>query len=77
LFAFQQSKNIAQVIDATSNTIVFAESTVGVPAETARQKLIGLVNVTLPAGALQANAFTNPPEPRGRARTEPRPPWDL
>jgi prepilin-type N-terminal cleavage/methylation domain-containing protein/prepilin-type processing-associated H-X9-DG protein len=60
LFAFQQSKSIASVTDGTSNTIAFAESTVGSTTELPGQKLIGLVNVTLPAGALQANAFNNP-----------------
>jgi prepilin-type N-terminal cleavage/methylation domain-containing protein/prepilin-type processing-associated H-X9-DG protein len=60
LFAFQQSKKIAQVIDGTSNTIAFAESTVGVPAQTAKQKLIGLANVNIPAAAIQQNAFNNP-----------------
>ena len=49
LFAFQQSKSIARVIDGTSNSIAFAESTVGVPGQTAKQKLIGLVNVAIPA----------------------------
>jgi prepilin-type processing-associated H-X9-DG protein len=61
LFAFQQSKKIAAVIDGTSNTVAFAESTVGNPGAQARQKLAGLVNVGLPAGALQSNAFANPP----------------
>jgi prepilin-type N-terminal cleavage/methylation domain-containing protein/prepilin-type processing-associated H-X9-DG protein len=60
LFAFQQSKSIARMIDGTSNTIAFAESTVGVPGQTARQKLIGLVKVAIPATALQANAASNP-----------------
>ena len=60
MFAWQTSKSIAQIIDGTSNTIAFAESTVGVPGQTARQKLIGLVNVTIPPAALLANAFTNP-----------------
>jgi prepilin-type N-terminal cleavage/methylation domain-containing protein/prepilin-type processing-associated H-X9-DG protein len=60
LFAFQQSKRIAAVIDGTSNTVAFAESTVGNPNAKAGQKLAGLVNVSLPAGALQSNAFSNP-----------------
>jgi prepilin-type N-terminal cleavage/methylation domain-containing protein/prepilin-type processing-associated H-X9-DG protein len=60
LFAFQQSKSIARMIDGTSNTIAFAESTVGIPGQRARQKLIGLVNVAIPATALQANASSNP-----------------
>ena len=60
LFAFQQSKGINQVIDGTSNTIAFAESTVGVPGQLARQKLVGLANVSIPAAAIQQNAFNNP-----------------
>jgi prepilin-type processing-associated H-X9-DG protein len=60
LFAFQQSKTIAIMTDGTSNTIAFAESTVGSTTERAGQKLIGLVNVALPAAALQQNAFNNP-----------------
>jgi prepilin-type N-terminal cleavage/methylation domain-containing protein/prepilin-type processing-associated H-X9-DG protein len=60
LFAFQQSKRIAQLIDGASNTIAFAESTVGIPSQTARQKLIGLANLSIPAAAIQQNAFNNP-----------------
>jgi prepilin-type N-terminal cleavage/methylation domain-containing protein/prepilin-type processing-associated H-X9-DG protein len=62
LFAFQQSKSIAAVIDGTSNTIAYAESTVGNPAAKGPMKLVGLVNVTsLPGlGAVQQNAFNNP-----------------
>jgi prepilin-type N-terminal cleavage/methylation domain-containing protein/prepilin-type processing-associated H-X9-DG protein len=60
LFAFQQSKSIATVTDGTSNTIAIAESTVGSTTERAGQKLIGLVNVAFPAGALQSNAFNSP-----------------
>jgi prepilin-type N-terminal cleavage/methylation domain-containing protein/prepilin-type processing-associated H-X9-DG protein len=63
LFAFQQSKALNRVLDGTSNTVAFAESTVGNPRATARQKLIGVVNVPLQtgaAGAIQYNAFTSP-----------------
>ena len=60
LFAFQQSKSIAAVTDGTSNTIAFAESTVGSTTELPGQKLIGLVNVAIPAAAIQTNAFNNP-----------------
>jgi len=59
LFAFQLSKKIASVTDGTSNSIAFAESTVGVPGQAARQKLIGLVNVAIPAAGVQQNALNN------------------
>jgi prepilin-type N-terminal cleavage/methylation domain-containing protein/prepilin-type processing-associated H-X9-DG protein len=61
LFAFQQCKSIARVIDGTSNTIAFAESTVGLPNELPGQRLIGLAFLTnIPAAAVQSNAFNNP-----------------
>jgi prepilin-type N-terminal cleavage/methylation domain-containing protein/prepilin-type processing-associated H-X9-DG protein len=60
LFAFQQSKPISAVTDGTSNTIAFAEATVGAASESPRQKLIGLTGVSIPAAALQANVFNNP-----------------
>jgi prepilin-type N-terminal cleavage/methylation domain-containing protein/prepilin-type processing-associated H-X9-DG protein len=62
LFAFQQSKSMSSVQDGTSNSVAFAESTVGNPSATARQKLVGLVNVGLPTGAtgaIQYNAFNS------------------
>jgi prepilin-type N-terminal cleavage/methylation domain-containing protein/prepilin-type processing-associated H-X9-DG protein len=59
LFAFQQSKGISQIIDGTSNTVAFAESTVGTTTEGPRQRLIGMVGVAMPAGALQQNALNN------------------
>jgi prepilin-type N-terminal cleavage/methylation domain-containing protein/prepilin-type processing-associated H-X9-DG protein len=59
LFAFQQSKSIAAVTDGTSNTIAFAESTVGSTTELKGQKLIGLVNVAIPAAAILTDASTN------------------
>jgi prepilin-type N-terminal cleavage/methylation domain-containing protein/prepilin-type processing-associated H-X9-DG protein len=59
LFAFQQSKALSAVIDGTSNTVAFAESTVGNPAGAPKQRLIGMINLTLPATALQLNAFNN------------------
>ncbi len=63
LFAFQQAKTIAAVIDGTSSTIAMAESTVGNIAASPRSKLVGLVSVSLStgaAGAIQFNAFNNP-----------------
>jgi prepilin-type N-terminal cleavage/methylation domain-containing protein/prepilin-type processing-associated H-X9-DG protein len=62
LFAFQQSKTIAMVTDGTSNTVAFAESTVGNPAGVGPTRLEGIVGVTsLPGlGAVQQNAFNNP-----------------
>jgi prepilin-type N-terminal cleavage/methylation domain-containing protein/prepilin-type processing-associated H-X9-DG protein len=60
LFAFQQSKTIAAITDGTSNTIAFAESTVGLPSTAAGQKLIGMAYLTtLPATAVVTNAFSN------------------
>jgi len=62
LFAFQQSKAISAVIDGTSNTVAFAESTVGNVAARGPTKLVGLTGVTsLPGlGAVQQNVFNNP-----------------
>jgi prepilin-type N-terminal cleavage/methylation domain-containing protein/prepilin-type processing-associated H-X9-DG protein len=63
LFAFQQSKGINQVTDGTSNTVAFAESTVGYTGEAPRAKLIGLTGVAMPTGAtgaLQFNVFNSP-----------------
>jgi prepilin-type processing-associated H-X9-DG protein len=48
------------VLDGTSNTIAYAEATVGAATEVKGQKLIGLVNVAIPAAALQQNVFNNP-----------------
>ncbi len=61
LFAFQQSKNISTVQDGTSNSIAFAESTVGNPSALAHQKLVGLVGVGLPQTAIQFNVMNNQP----------------
>jgi prepilin-type N-terminal cleavage/methylation domain-containing protein/prepilin-type processing-associated H-X9-DG protein len=61
LFAFQQSKRVSNLLDGTSNTVAFAESTVGSASAAPGQKLIGLNSVTsIPAAALQLNAFSNP-----------------
>jgi prepilin-type N-terminal cleavage/methylation domain-containing protein/prepilin-type processing-associated H-X9-DG protein len=61
LFAFQQSKGINQVIDGTSNTVAFAESTVGVMSPQWGQKLIGINSVSgISNAALQLNALNDP-----------------
>jgi prepilin-type N-terminal cleavage/methylation domain-containing protein/prepilin-type processing-associated H-X9-DG protein len=63
VFAFQQSKGIQNIVDGTSNTIAYAESTVGSTAARPRSKLVGLVGVGLPTGAtgaVQFNAFNSP-----------------
>jgi prepilin-type N-terminal cleavage/methylation domain-containing protein/prepilin-type processing-associated H-X9-DG protein len=63
LFAYQQSKGLNQVIDGTSNTVAFAESTVGTSTAAAKQKLLGIVGVGMPTGAtgaLQSNVFNSP-----------------
>jgi prepilin-type N-terminal cleavage/methylation domain-containing protein/prepilin-type processing-associated H-X9-DG protein len=60
LFAFQQIKSIATVIDGTSNSIAFAEGTVDLLNPQAQTKLTGLAYVSLPAACLQSNAFNNP-----------------
>jgi len=60
LFAPHQSKGIAHVIDGTSNTIAFAEGTVGSSSSVKGQKLMGMASVSsLPATALLMNAFDN------------------
>ena len=61
LFAWQQSKTLATVRDGTSNTIAFAESTVGNPAATQRSLLLGIASASLPATSVQQNAFNNVP----------------
>jgi prepilin-type N-terminal cleavage/methylation domain-containing protein/prepilin-type processing-associated H-X9-DG protein len=60
LFAHQQCKGVRDILDGTSNSIACAESTVGAATEVQRQKLIGLVNVNIPAAGIQQSAFTNP-----------------
>jgi prepilin-type N-terminal cleavage/methylation domain-containing protein/prepilin-type processing-associated H-X9-DG protein len=60
LFAYQQAKSIAAVLDGTSNTVAFAESTVGSGAAAPGQKLLGMVKITMPAAALQYSVFTDP-----------------
>lgn len=60
LFAFQQSKGLREVTDGMSNTVAFAESTVGSEATAPRTKLVGFVNLALPAAAVRQNAFIDP-----------------
>ena len=59
LFAWQQSKGLNSVIDGTSNSIAFAESTVTGSQKIQRGRLVGMDSVNLPATALQLNAFSN------------------
>jgi len=60
LFAYQQSYGIRDCIDGTSNTIAFAESTVGNPNQQKKQKNIGIVSVSIPATAMAIDASANP-----------------
>jgi prepilin-type N-terminal cleavage/methylation domain-containing protein/prepilin-type processing-associated H-X9-DG protein len=60
LFAPQQAKGIAQMSDGTSNTVAFAESTVGSASAVKGQKRLGMASVgTLPANSLVLNAFSD------------------
>jgi prepilin-type N-terminal cleavage/methylation domain-containing protein/prepilin-type processing-associated H-X9-DG protein len=59
LFAYQQSLGINQVIDGTSNTVAFAESTVGSATATKGQRLVGMVGVSMPSAAIQTNVFND------------------
>jgi prepilin-type N-terminal cleavage/methylation domain-containing protein/prepilin-type processing-associated H-X9-DG protein len=60
IFAFQQSKGMNTISDGTSNTVAFAESTVGSANAAKGQKLVGMTGVTaVPTAALQTNAFNN------------------
>ncbi len=45
LFGFQMSKSIANVTDGTSNSVAFAESTVGSASAAPKQRLIGLTGI--------------------------------
>ncbi len=60
LFAFQQSYSIPSVTDGLSNTIAFAESTVGNPNQLQGQVNIGLTSVGISAAAQVMNAATVP-----------------
>jgi prepilin-type N-terminal cleavage/methylation domain-containing protein/prepilin-type processing-associated H-X9-DG protein len=53
MFAFQQSYAFPQVIDGLSNTIMFAESTVGNPNSVQGKPNIGLVSVAAAGAAAQ------------------------
>jgi prepilin-type N-terminal cleavage/methylation domain-containing protein/prepilin-type processing-associated H-X9-DG protein len=60
LFAFQQSYKFAQVTDGLSNTVMFAESTVGNPNAVLGKPNIGITNVGAAGPAAQfQNAATN------------------
>jgi prepilin-type N-terminal cleavage/methylation domain-containing protein/prepilin-type processing-associated H-X9-DG protein len=53
LFAFQQSYKIASITDGTSNTIAFAESTVGNPNAVLGKLNIGIVSIPAAGAAAQ------------------------
>jgi prepilin-type N-terminal cleavage/methylation domain-containing protein/prepilin-type processing-associated H-X9-DG protein len=59
LFGYELCYGIRDVIDGTSNTIAFSESTVGNPNQAAKQKNIGVVGVGIPASALVQDASVN------------------
>ncbi len=59
LFGFQVCYGLNNCIDGTSNTIAFAESTIGNPNGAAGQKDIGLTSVGIPATALLQDNSTN------------------
>jgi prepilin-type N-terminal cleavage/methylation domain-containing protein/prepilin-type processing-associated H-X9-DG protein len=59
LFGFQVCYGLNNCTDGTSNTIAFAESTIGNPAGQIGMKDIGLTNVGIPATALLQDNSTN------------------
>jgi prepilin-type N-terminal cleavage/methylation domain-containing protein/prepilin-type processing-associated H-X9-DG protein len=61
LFAFQVSYGLNNCIDGTSNTIAFAESTIGNPSGQLGMKDIGVTNVGIPAAALLQDNSANYP----------------
>jgi prepilin-type N-terminal cleavage/methylation domain-containing protein/prepilin-type processing-associated H-X9-DG protein len=61
MFTYQASFNIANIIDGTSNTIAFCESTVGNPNGALGQVNIGLVSIGISAAAQVQDANSNIP----------------
>jgi prepilin-type N-terminal cleavage/methylation domain-containing protein/prepilin-type processing-associated H-X9-DG protein len=59
LFGFQVCYGINHCIDGTSNTIAFAESTIGNPNGQIGMRDIGLTNVGIPATAILQDNSTN------------------
>ena len=59
-FAYQQSYGLRDAIDGTSNTIAFAESTVGSTSLTLGQRNMGMVSVSGLTGGQFQNAAANP-----------------
>jgi prepilin-type processing-associated H-X9-DG protein len=66
MFAFQQSYNIAQVSDGLSNTVAFAESTVGNPNAVLGKINIGIVSIGAAGTAAQ---FYDASAPANQAAT--------
>jgi prepilin-type N-terminal cleavage/methylation domain-containing protein/prepilin-type processing-associated H-X9-DG protein len=60
LFGYQQSKSINTITDGTSNSIAFAESTVGVNNGQPAQKLNGVTGVGISNNALQQTLVATP-----------------
>jgi prepilin-type N-terminal cleavage/methylation domain-containing protein/prepilin-type processing-associated H-X9-DG protein len=61
VFALQQAKSVAAMLDGTSNIIAFSEAVNGNPkTETPMQPLNGLNQVAIPTVALQQSATANP-----------------
>ncbi|SIO14947.1 prepilin-type N-terminal cleavage/methylation domain-containing protein/prepilin-type processing-associated H-X9-DG domain-containing protein [Singulisphaera sp. GP187] len=60
LFAYQRVYGLRDMLDGTSNTIAFSESTVGNPKSILGQINIGLTNVAGAAAGEFADAWTNP-----------------
>ena len=60
MFGFQRSYGIRDATDGTSNTIAFAESTVGNPNQQKGSKNVGMTGVSIPSTAQVMNAASNP-----------------
>jgi prepilin-type processing-associated H-X9-DG protein len=58
-FGYQVCYGLRDATDGSSSTIAFCESTIGNPNGQLRQNNIGIVNVSIPAGALLQDASTN------------------